>query len=133
MTIGNDELRIAEGDQPLSDLPQWQQEFVAKLRALELDRLLPLPDRYEIHEWSIMRDFASVQTDEARDALLDAVHGSGAFRLFKRELDRLGLRSVWFTYRQGRFERVATEWLEGHGLQWHRRSSPHAGRPLTQR
>jgi hypothetical protein len=123
--IGDEERRIAEGDRALSDLPQWQQEIVTELRALDIDRLLPLPDRFDIHEWSIMRDFAAEQDEQARDALLDAVHGAGAFRSFKRELDHLGLRDAWFSYRRARFEQIATEWLEEHGLHWHRgRSSP---------
>jgi hypothetical protein len=43
-----------------------------------------LPDRFDIHEWSIMEEFARGQdNDRIRQELLDAIHGAGAFRMFR--------------------------------------------------
>jgi hypothetical protein len=76
---------VEEGDQDEANLPEWQREVLPKIRqALESDRLLRLPDRFEVHEWDIMRRFAEAHEDErVRRALHDAIHGSGAFRSFK--------------------------------------------------
>ena len=54
-----------------------------------------LPGKFEIHEWSIMREFCdSVDNGEHRDQLLEAIHGSEAFRFFHSTLNRLGLNNI---------------------------------------
>ncbi len=81
--------------------------------ALESDRYLRLPDSFEIHEWSIMERFCHTVSEAAsREELLDAIHGRGAFRLFRRTLERLGLREQWYSYRESAFECIARDWLE---------------------
>ena len=53
---------------------------------------LYLPDSDEIHEWEIMRDFAASRGDPAhRDQSFEAIHGRGAFRMFRSTADRLRL------------------------------------------
>src|SRR5207248_3152956 len=45
---------------------------------------LQLPTKFDVHEWAVMRDFSySVQSDTIREDLLNAIHGTGAFRHFK--------------------------------------------------
>ena len=68
----------------------------------------------------MMRDFAMSQSERRRDVLLDAIHGRGAFRCFSRELERLCMVDAWDAHREKRFEQMAIEWLEEHGLEWHR-------------
>ncbi len=54
-----------------------------------------LPGKFEIHELSIMREFCdSGDNGKHRDQLLEAIHGSEAFRFFHSTLNRLGLNSV---------------------------------------
>lgn len=82
---------------------------------------LSLPDQHEIHEWSIMREFCdSVDGDSDRNELLDAVHGSGAFRFFRSTADRLGLLEQWYAYRQAAIEQIIIDWLEAHSIPWSR-------------
>ncbi|HME32537.1 MAG TPA: UPF0158 family protein [Terriglobales bacterium] len=100
--------------------PDWMREFLPKIkRALEDDRILALPDRVHIDEWRMMQDFADEQEDcRCRAALSDAVHGSGAFRLFRRTIDRLGIGDQWRRYRDKAMERVARDWLEENKLKY---------------
>ena len=51
-----------------------------------------------------------------RDALLDSIHGAGAFRRFKDTLYRLGIEEDWYKYRDHALEEMAIEWLEAEGI-----------------
>ena len=66
-------------------------EDLPKVReALESGRFLSLPTKFDVHDWGIMEEFAQEQENESvRAELLDAIHGSGAFRLFKSTIHRL--------------------------------------------
>ena len=99
-------------------LPEWQREHLPKVReALESDRFLRLPGSFEIHEWSIMERFGhTIDGPSARGELLDAIHGSGAFRVFRSTIERLGLRDQWYSFRGAAFEEVARQWLRAHGI-----------------
>lgn len=98
--------------------PEWMRESLPKIkRALEDDRMIELPDRAHIDEWRMMRDFAEAQDSrKATSELLDAIQGSGAFRSFKRAIERLDLEQAWYKYRETAFERVARNWLAEHKL-----------------
>jgi hypothetical protein len=50
-----------------------------------------MPDRFEVHEWAIMERFSLELNERARKMLLDAIHGSGAFRHSRGAVERLGL------------------------------------------
>ena len=99
-------------------LPEWQREHLPKVReALESDRFLRLPGSFEIHEWSIMERFChTIDGPSARGELLAAIHGSGAFRVFRSTLERLRLRDQWYSFRGAAFEEIAREWLRVHGI-----------------
>ena len=54
ITITEEERALAE-EKSWEDAPAWQREMMPKVRAaLESDQFLELPDRFDIHEWSIM-------------------------------------------------------------------------------
>jgi hypothetical protein len=83
-----------------------------------------LPSNFEVHNWSIMRDFCdTVEKESDRQELLESIHGSGAFRYFKSTLNRLGLREKWFQFRDKAIEQVAIDWLEDHDIPWTRSDS----------
>jgi hypothetical protein len=72
--------RLAEEPEESQDnLPEWLREMVRKLRAmLASSRCLQLPDRFRIHEWSTMNEFAEAQYSKpVRQELLEAIHGAG--------------------------------------------------------
>ena len=61
---------------------------------------MPLPDRFEINEWDMMRDFAgSVENEDHSETLLHAIHGKGAFRYFKDRVHDLALADAWHKFR----------------------------------
>src|SRR6266699_3238033 len=65
-----------------------------------------------------LEDFAEAVSDpRARDLLLRAIAGRGAFRRFKDTLlDFQELREVWFAFHDARMERRVIEWLADQGL-----------------
>lgn len=118
VTVTEEERRLVEKGPVEGDLPDWQREILPKVRAaLESDRFLRLPDRFEVHEWSVMERFSHAQENErVREELLDAIHGSGAFRMFKSAIRRLGLENGWYKFRDAEIEGIARDWLEAHKL-----------------
>lgn len=119
ITFNEEEAHIAEsGD--WEDAPEWMKPQLPKIkRALEDERMLQLPDRIHIDEWRMMEDFALADAQcRCRAELQSAIHGEGAFRRFKAAIDQLGLEDTWFKYRAARYELVARQWLEDHGIQY---------------
>jgi hypothetical protein len=115
--VSEDDRALVEEGATDEDLPQWQREAMPKIReALESEKFLALPDRFEVHEWEIMQRFSQEQNDQARKVLLGAIHGSGAFRHFRSAVERLGLLDAWYRYREGAIQQIACEWLEEHKL-----------------
>jgi len=93
VSITDEELRAAEHDVPLEDFPEWQHDAIRIARDIvETDHYLPLPDRFEIHEYSIMERFClSVDDEDIRDDLCNAIRGRGAFRYFKDRIHAYGI------------------------------------------
>jgi uncharacterized protein UPF0158 len=120
VTVTDEDRRLAENEElDESDLPDWQRESLRKAReALEESAdFLPLPDKFEIHEWSIMERFSTTLVGaEWRSELLDAIHGAGAFRTFRSAIRRLGIHDDWYRFRQAEFEQIAKNWLEAHEI-----------------
>jgi hypothetical protein len=115
--VSEDEIALVEEGVSDDDLPQWQRETMPKIReALESDRFLVLPDRFEVHEWAIMERFSQEQDERTRHVLLGAIHGSGAFRHFRGAVERLGLLDAWYRYREEAIQQIARDWLEEHKL-----------------
>jgi len=79
VVVTEEERALAE-DPCWEEAPAWQREMMPKIRvALESDQFLELPDRFDIHEWSIMERFSRAQNiEQIRSDLLNAVHGAGA-------------------------------------------------------
>jgi len=111
--------RSVENDQ-IDDAPPWMREELPKVReALESGRFLKLPTKFDVHEWAIMQEFSQEQENgRTRAELLDAIHGSGAFRMFKSTIRRLGIEEDWYRFREESIKQIAIEWLEEHHLQY---------------
>jgi hypothetical protein len=126
ITITDEEARLAEDSESEDDLPDWQAELLPKVReVLDSPDFIPLPDRFEIDEWTIMRHFAEAQPNpEHREDLLSAIRGRGAFRMFKSLLPRLNLREEWFRFRAEAFEQIASDFLEVNGVPYTPATTP---------
>jgi hypothetical protein len=77
---------------------------------------VPLPDRFDLHEWQVMEDFCLARADEARrDDLRDLIRGRGAFSRFKRALSDRELEE-WYQFRSDHYAAVAVHWLDSHQI-----------------
>lgn len=119
ITVTEEERHLVE-EESLENVPEWQREMMPKIRAaLESDRFLELPGRFDIHEWSIMDEFSRAQGSESiRQELADAIHGAGAFRIFRSAIRRLGLEKSWYQFRDEALAEIARNWLEEHKLSY---------------
>ena len=122
ITLSREELSAAEEDDDIDDHPEWQQEMIIKAReVLESDDFLALPNKFDIHEYSIMEDFCfSVADDKIRGSLLYKIRGSGAFRRFKDAIQMNGIEEDWYSFRQKAFEKIAIDWLEDNKIPYTR-------------
>jgi hypothetical protein len=122
ITVTDNEASNVDDDQDaeeFEDLPGWQQDSIRDVkRDLEGADLIELPSKFVVHEWDIMRRFSLAQGDPAGSELLDAIHGTGAFRMFRATTERHGLREAWFSYRARALEKVARRWLEENGIEF---------------
>ena len=116
VTLTSEVLSAAEDDveEDIVEYPEWQQEMIIKAReVIGSDDYLPLPSKFDIHEYRIIEDFcSSVEDDKVREDLLYKFKGSGAFRRFKDAIYKLGIEEEWYRFRQDELEKIAIDWLE---------------------
>ena len=79
---------------------------------------LPLPDQFELNDWSTMCDFADLQDGELRNALVDTLHRRGAYGRFRDQCARHGLLLDYYALRDQHRRRIAIDWLEDNGCEW---------------
>ena len=120
--LGMEEMRAAESEEGPGHYPEWQRELILKAgEVLGSDDFIPLPSQFDIHEWDIMRRFcSSVDQEDLREELLEAIQGSGAFRRFSLLIDRYDLEQSWYRYRMEVLEEIAVKWLEENSLSYQR-------------
>jgi hypothetical protein len=113
-TVGIEDLSAVEDGYDVEASSRWQREGIQKAEEIIVsDDWLELPSKFEIHEWQIMRDFCYTVDDERLSSeLLDAIHGSGAFRAFKNAVYYRGIQQDWYRFRQDALEQIARDWLE---------------------
>lgn len=64
-----------------------------------------------------MNEFAEAQHSQwVRQELLEAIHGAGAFRMFRSTIRRLGIETSWYRFREEALAEIARDWLEAHEL-----------------
>ena len=114
------EAEEADDEEEELDVPEWQQpEWELAKRIVFSDRFVKLPDNFQVHEWSIMEDFAnSVSSERISEDLLNAIHGSGAFRYFKDTIRRYRMEKAWFAFRSEALEEIARDWCEENEVAW---------------
>ena len=120
VSITDEELRAAENDEPLEDFPAWQYDMIRIAKdILETDHYLPLPTKFDIHEYRIMERFCySVDDEDMRDGLCRAIRGRGAFRYFKDKIHEYGMAEAWYRYRDAALREIVIAWCEAHGIQY---------------
>lgn len=100
----------------------WQKEAFEQARdvmASSLSKYLRIPSDFDIHEWEIMKDFCyTIEDEDVMNDLLNAIHGRGAFRMFKDKIIHYGIRQDWFDFREQEFAEIAKSWCESQGLEY---------------
>jgi len=62
-------------------------------------------------------EFAQAQHSErVRQELLEAIHVTGASRMFRSTIRRLGLEKSWYRFREEALVEIGRDWLEVHKL-----------------
>jgi len=88
-SIPGDAYSVSQGEDAIMadvEIHASDVEFAKKVVEDE-QRYVALPSQFDIHEWEIMRDFSISREDEdVSQALMNAIHGSGAFRYFKDKI-----------------------------------------------
>ena len=120
VSVTDEELRAAENDEPLEDFPEWQHDAIRIAgEIIETDHYLPLPDTFEINEYRIMERFcSSVDDEDMRVNLFNAIRGRGAFRYFKDKIHEYGITEDWYKYRDAALREIAVAWCEEHGISY---------------
>ena len=100
------------------EIPDWQIAQVEDARRVQdSDRYLRLPDKFDVHEWDLMRRFSEDRRDpRQRNDLIDAIHGSVAFRFFNSTIRRLGIEKEWYRYCDSTLIEIAKDLLQKNGL-----------------
>src|SRR5919108_3710818 len=118
VSVTDEELRAAENDAPLEDFPEWQHDAIRIAgEIVETDHYLPLPDKFEINEYRIMERFClSVDDEDMRADLFNAIRGRGAFRYFKDKIHAYGIAEEWYRYRDAALREIAMDWCAAHDI-----------------
>lgn len=102
----------------LSDYNEFDDEEWETLEE-EPDRFIRLPDKYEIHEYSIMSDFVnSRKKEKERNQLERAIQGRGAFRRFKDSVNQMGIADQWYEFQENAYRDIAIRWCEDNGYEY---------------
>jgi hypothetical protein len=119
VVITEEEFRAAESG---VDDDHYDPEIMKEARGvLDGKDYIALPGRFEIDEYSMMREFALNLSDlKNSETLLVAIQGSGAFRRFKDMVRIMGIEQQWYDFRAGEYEKLAIEWCEQNGIKYDR-------------
>jgi hypothetical protein len=110
----------AEDDDPDS-LPQWQRDSMKQIREIrESEDWLQLVTRLDFDDYAIMKRFANRARPSVSKALLEALHGKGAYRRFRDEIDRSGSRAEWEAFRTESIAREIRDSLDTKGVPYRR-------------
>ncbi|MFI3326982.1 MAG: UPF0158 family protein [Clostridia bacterium] len=74
------------------------------------DKYVRLPSQYDIHEYSIMRKFAEMQSPIIKGKLLEVLSNKKPYRNFKDKINYLGISQNYYSFRTETFRKLAEEW-----------------------
>ncbi len=64
----------------------------------------------------LMKDFASEQSKDNANQLLEALQWRHFFGRFKEVANELGILDDWYKYEEARFNQLAEQWLKDEGI-----------------
>ncbi len=121
--VTDEDMQAAEEDDLISEYPDWQRDSILKAREVlrDSEQFIPLPDKFEIHEYKIMEDFCLAFEDrQVGGELQRLIKGSGAFRRFKNAINEMDIDKAWYEFKRSALEAIAIEWFEEHAIPYTR-------------
>lgn len=122
VTVTDEELSAVEEREDDEDLkPEGGEQMLAILQSIvETSDWVAMPDKSDIHEWELMRDFSASVGGAIGGELDRAIRGRGAFRMFRDVLDRHELDDDWFEFKRKSVEKIAVDALEAENIPFRR-------------
>ena len=94
----------------------WEREDISDA---DLQQMYRLPDKHELDDYGDMvRFIETLEDEEAAEWLSNAIHGKGAFRMFRAACERFHLTSDWYDFRDRMRRQKAVRWCEQYGLMY---------------
>ncbi|MFQ6092774.1 MAG: UPF0158 family protein [bacterium] len=117
--ITDEAFTAAQHDRPVENFPEWEHEMIETAkRVLKTQDYIPLPSKFDIHEYSIMERFClSIDDDETRDIMYSSIKGRGAFRRFKENIHRHNIAEEWYRYRDEAIREIAIDWCRENNIE----------------
>lgn len=83
------------------------------------DRFRRFPTKYDIHEYHIMENFVySLPAGAAKQELVTAICGRGAFRRFKQEIHYHRIEPQWYAFQAQAYREIAIQWCQEERLEY---------------
>lgn len=121
ITDTDEEIQAAEDGEPLEEYPEWEHDVIKVAREI-LDHeedFIPLPSKFDIHEYNIMERFClSIEDQEVSMPLYHAIKGRGAFSRFKEAIHTFGIANAWYNYRGEALKQIAIDWCDENKIRW---------------
>lgn len=83
------------------------------------EKYAALPDKFEIHEYSIMECFCkSLEDGRLYEIMCRAIKGRGAFRRFKEKIHEHGIADDWYSFRDEALKEIAIQWCRHNRISY---------------
>ena len=119
--ISDYEMRAAESNDPIEDVPDWEKDQVLVAREImaETGDYISLPSKYDINEYRIMEDFCwSLEDTRKGEFLHGLIGGPGTNRRFKDALFKYSIEEDWYKYRSDALKEIAVEWCRENNIEF---------------
>ncbi len=120
--IQTEYMRVAEEseeDEDFSSYLDWEQDCIREAIMLleNWSDYIPLLDKYEVHEYSIMESFCySLNDEKLRARLCNAISGRGAFRRFKDAIIQYNIDKDWYDFKFEELCSIARRWCDDNKI-----------------
>ncbi|WP_409340794.1 UPF0158 family protein [Paenibacillus sp. MBLB4367] len=120
-TLTREEIGAAEDDKPLDKFPEWQRENIEKAISVIEDEngiYVDFTFRNDYNEYEIMEEFIGTLEDQnIRKDLYDAIQGRGAYRRFKDGILEHGIVKNWYNFKESKIKELVIDWCKDHDIE----------------
>ena len=118
--ISEDEFSMAEDEVDIEELPEWlQEQIILAGEILYGNNWIPLPSRFEIHEYNIMEQFClSIKDEKISNIMYDSIKGRGAFKKFKDNIQKYNIEENWYKFKEIALRQIAVSWCERNNIDY---------------